>query len=112
MYAGGALSKQVEESETGAGLGWVLVMEVKVEGRSGTAAREGVILFMSTGLDVSSGLESAENIVLEVVVDVGAVVILEGKTGAGEEGLVVTVQARDSAAGALDSAATEPRKGL
>lgn len=84
-------------------------MEVKVGRRSGTAAREGVVLFMSTGLEVGWGLESAENIVLEVVVDVGAVVVLEGKTGAGEEGLVVTVQARDSAAGALGSAVTEPR---
>lgn len=68
---------------------------------------------MSTGLDVSWGLESAENVVLEVAVDVGAAAILEGKTGAGEEGLFVTVQARGSAAGgALDSAAAEPMKGL
>lgn len=112
MYAGGVLSKEVEESETGARLGWVLAMELKVEERSGTAAREGVVLFASTRLDVSWGFESTENIVLEVVVDVGAVVIFEGKTGGGGEGLVITVQARDSAAGASDCAATELRKGL
>lgn len=61
---------------------------------------------------MSIGLERAPDTEPEVVVDEGIVVILEGITGAGEEGFVLTVQAGDTVTGALDSPAAELREGL
>lgn len=78
----------------------------------GTVTREGSVLFKSIGVDVSVVLERATDIEPEVVVDVVAVVILEGITGAEEEGVVISVQAGDTVTGALDSPAAECRKGL
>ncbi len=115
LVVGGILSKEVEDGVgTDAGLGWVLVGALSVEEgqRSGTATRAGGVLFKSIGLDVNVGLERATDTEPEVVVDVGTVVILEGITGAGEEGLVVTAQAGDAVTGALDCPADELREGL
>lgn len=61
---------------------------------------------------MSVGLERATNTEPEVVVDVGTGVILDGITGTGEEGLVVTAQAGDTITGALDSPAAELKRGL
>lgn len=111
LVVGGTLSKEVKDGVgTGAGLGWVLVVAVRVEeGTSGTLTREEEGLLKSTGLEVSDGLERAADTEPEVVVDVGTVVILEG---GGEGGLVVTALAGDTVTGALDSPAAELREGL
>lgn len=112
LVVGGNLSKGVEDGAcTDAGMGWVLVVAVKVEvgQRSGTVTSEGGVLLRSTGVDWSIGLERAADTEPEVVADVGTVVSLELITGAGE---VVTVHTGDTVTGALDCPAAELRKGL
>lgn len=54
-------------------------------------------------------MERAADAKPEAVVDVENVVILAEITGAGEEGLVVTIQVGDTVTGALDSPAAELR---
>ena len=111
----GILSKDVDDGfGTDAGLGWVLVVAfgVKEGQRSETVTREGGICSKSIGLEVSVGLERAAGTKPTVVVDLGPPVILEGITGAGDEGSVVTVQAGDTVTGVLDSPAAELRVGL
>lgn len=114
LVVGGILSEEVKGGVgTDAGLDWVLVVAVGVEEepRCGTVTRKGGVLLKSSGLEVSTGFERATDAELEVVVDVGNVVILERITGE-EDGLVVTVQAGDTVTGALYSPAAELREGL
>jgi len=115
LVVGGTIS---EEADDGVGtderLGWFLIdaLGVDDERRSGPVTREEGVLFKSIGLEVTVGLVRAADTEPEVVVDVGTIVILEGITGAGEEGLVVAVQADGTATGALDSPAAELRDDL
>lgn len=113
LVMGGILSKEVENGVgTDAGLGLVLVevMPVWVGGgqRSGTTATGGRVLFKS--IDV--GLERVVDIEPGVGVDGVTFVIVVEKTGAGEEGLVVTVRAGDTVTGAVTSPAAELWRGL
>lgn len=88
-------------------------MAVRIEDGnvSETLTKDGGV-FKSIGLEVSVGLERVADSEPEVVVDVGIIVILEGITVGGEEGLVVTAQGGDTVTGALDSPAAELRGGL
>lgn len=108
LVIGGILSKEFEKVGTGAGLGWVLVEVMAVW--VGAGQRSGRVLFKS--IDVCVGLERVVDIESGVGVDGVTFVIVVGKTGAGEEGLVVTVQAGGTVTGALNSPATELWGGL
>lgn len=110
FVVGGILHKEVENGVgKDEGLGWVLVevMAVKVGAGqiSGAFTRGGRVLFKST--DVCVGLERVVDIEPGVGVDGVTFVVVVGRTGAGVEGLVVTVQAGDTVTGALNSPAAE-----
>lgn len=113
LVVGRNLSKEVEEGAgTDTGVGWVLRAVKVEEGHISGAVpgREGVLV-RSIGVRVGAGLERFTDTKSAVVVDVGAVVVLERITGAGEEGLVVIRQGGDTVTWALDSPAVE-LKGL
>lgn len=115
LVVGGVFCEEGKDGVgTGAGLGWVLVVAVMVEEvlEYEAVTREDEVLFKSTMLEVRTGLERATDTKPEVVVEVGAVVILEVITDAEEEGVVVTALVVDIVAGALKSTAAELGEGL
>lgn len=104
VMGGGILSKEADDGEgADAGLGWVLVAD-GVENELVT--REEGVLLGSIILEVTTGLETATDTEPEVVNDTGTVILAE-KTGAGDEGLIVTVEAGGTVTGAFASPAAE-----